>query len=88
MLPPPGPPKIVEGERRLDVVRIKMRIPWENWGDIYNEVIEPLANEGADILVDVSVLARSDGAIRENVVELGIKESLSQRAIQAEIETR
>ena len=65
-----------------------MHIPWEHWGDIYNEVIEPLANEGADIVVDVNLVAKSDGAIRENVVELGIKESLSQRGIDADIVTR
>jgi predicted AAA+ superfamily ATPase len=87
-LPPPGPTKIVEGERRLDLVRIKMRVPWEHWGDIYNEVIEPLANEGAEIIVDVNIVAKAEGAIRENTVEFGIKESLSQRGISAQVETR
>ena len=87
-LPPAGPPKIVDGERRLDYVRVTMHVPWEHWGDIYNEVIEPLANEGADIVVDVNLVAKSDGAIRENVVELGIRESLSQRGIDADIDTR
>jgi len=87
-LPPPGPPKIVAGERRLDLVRIKMRVPWEHWGDIYNEVIEPLAKEGAEIVVDVNIVAKAEGAIRENTVEFGIKESLSQRGIEAQVETR
>jgi hypothetical protein len=87
-LPPPGPPKIVEGERRLDLVRVKMRVPWEYWTDIYNEVIEPLAKEGAEILVDVNIVAKAEGAIRENTVEFGIKESLSQRGIDAQVDTR
>jgi len=87
-LPPPGPPKIVDGERRLDWVRVQMRVPWEKWGDIYNEVIEPLANEGADILVDVNIVAKAEGAIRENTVEFGVKESLSQCGIDAEVDTR
>jgi len=86
--PPPGEVKIVDGERRLDWVRVQMRVPWEHWPDIYNEVIEPLANEGANILVDVNIVAQSDGAIRENIVELGIKESLSQRGIDAQVDTR
>jgi hypothetical protein len=86
--PKPGKPKIVQGERRLDWVRIQMRVPWEKWPDIYNEVIEPLAKEGADILVDVNIVAQSEGAIRENLVELGIKESLSQHGINAKVETR
>ena len=78
--------KIVEGERRLSRVRITARIPWENWHDVYNEVIDPLAREGADILCDVVILAHGEDAIRENTVELVIKESLSQRGIDAKIE--
>ncbi len=64
-----------------------MRVPWENWQDIYTEVIDPLAHEGAEIICDVTIVARSDAAIRENTVELGIRESLGQRGIEAEIET-
>ncbi|UCC31974.1 MAG: hypothetical protein JSU86_06780 [Phycisphaerales bacterium] len=58
------------------------------YGNIYGEVNKPLANEGADTVIDVNVVAKSDGAIRENVVELGIKESLSQCGIDADIDTR
>ena len=82
-----GGVRIVEGERRLSRVRIQMRISWENWNDIYNEVIDPLAKEGADVLCDLNILAKGDDMIRENTVELGIKESLSQRGIDANIET-
>jgi hypothetical protein len=80
--------KIVGGERRLNRVRVNMlSVPWDQWNDIYNEVIDPLAKEGADLFCQVIVIARGDAAIRENTVELGIKESLSQRGIKAEIET-
>jgi len=82
-----GEVRIVDGERRLDRVRITMRVPWEQWHDVYNEVIEPLANEGANIITDITLVARSEGGIRENTVELGIKESLSQRRIDANVET-
>jgi hypothetical protein len=76
------------GERRLNRVRIDMRqLPWENWLDIYNEVIQPLANEGAEVSCQVVILAKGDAAIRENTVALGIKESLSQRDIEADIQT-
>jgi hypothetical protein len=79
---------IKKGERRLNRVRIDIkRLPWENWHDIYNEVILPLAHEGADVFCQVIVIAKGDAAIRENVVELGIKESLSQRDLQADIQT-
>lgn len=79
---------IVEGERRLDKVRVAInKLPWENWHDVYNEVVQPLASEGAEIYCQVIIIARGDAAIRENTVELGIKESLSQRGIEADIQT-
>jgi hypothetical protein len=62
-------------------------LPWENWNDVYNEVIDPLAKEGADVRCEVVIVAKGDAAIRENTVELGIKESLSQRGIEAKIQT-
>jgi hypothetical protein len=41
---------LIEQGRRLSRVRIDIKkVPWENWHDIYNEVIQPLANEGAEI---------------------------------------
>jgi hypothetical protein len=83
-----GPVKIVKGERRLNKVRLNLKsVPWENWNDIYNEVIDPLVKEGADLHCQVIIIAQGDSAIRENTVELGIKESLSQRGIDAEIQT-
>jgi predicted AAA+ superfamily ATPase len=82
-----GGATIVKGERRLNRVRIQMRFPWSHWHDIYNEVIDPLAQEGADILCDLTIVAKGEAAIRENTIELGIKESLSQRGLKANIET-
>ncbi len=82
-----GGVKIVKGERRLNRVRISMLVKWEDWNDIYNEVIDPLAKEGADLTCQIIVIAQGDAAIRENTVELGIKESLSQRGIKADIQT-
>jgi hypothetical protein len=82
-----GAVKIVKGERRLNKVRLNLKsVPWENWNDIYNEVIDPLVQEGADLHCQVIIIAQGDAAIRENTVELGIKESLSQRGIDAEIQ--
>jgi hypothetical protein len=81
-----GGVKIIKGERRLNKVRIDMYVPWDQWNDVYNEVIDPLAKEGADLLCQVIVIAKGDAAIRENTVELGIRESLSQRGIKADIQ--
>lgn len=83
-----GSVTIVEGERRLSRVRIDLKnLPWENWNDIYNEVIDPLAQEGAEVRCDVTIIAKGDAAIRENTIELGVKESLGQRGIDAQIQT-
>lgn len=83
-----GGVKIKNGERRLNKVRIDMKdVPWEHWNDVYNEVIDPLVQEGADLHCQVIIIAQGDAAIRENTVELGIKESLSQRGIKADIQT-
>jgi hypothetical protein len=79
--------KIVQGERRLNKVRIAMTVPWENWNDIYNEVIDPLAKEGAEVRCDVIIVAKGDAAIRENTIELGIRECLTQRGITPDIQT-
>jgi len=46
-----------------------------------------VALAGADIVCDVVILAHGEDAIRENTIELVIKESLSQRGIDAKIET-
>lgn len=83
-----GGVKIVKGERRIYKVRLNiLSVPWDQWNDVYNEVIDPLAKEGADLHCQVIIIAQSDAGIRENTVELGIKESLSQRGIKAEIQT-
>ena len=67
--------KIVKGERRLNKVRIDMKsVPWEHWNDVYNEVVDPLVQEGADLVCQVIVIAQGEAAIKENTVELGIKE--------------
>lgn len=42
----------------------------------------------ANTLVDVNAVAKGDGVICENTIEFGIKERLSQRGIDAEVETR
>jgi hypothetical protein len=43
-----------------------MRVRWSHWHDIYNKVIDPLAQEGADILCCVTIVAKGEAAIREN----------------------
>lgn len=92
-VPPPPvkpvqPPLVSPGvERRYHRVVIRTPVRWENWQDFYNEVIDPLIREGADLSIQVEVTGQSESGIRENTVELGIKESLFQRGVTPEIET-
>lgn len=86
--PPVQPPLVPPGvERRYRRVVIRTPVRWENWQDFYNEVIDPLIREGAEVAIRVEVTGQSEGGIRENTVELGIRESLFQRGMTAEIET-
>lgn len=86
--PPPVPPPVIApgAERRYRRVVIRTPVNWENWQDFYNEVIDPLIREGADLSIRIEVSAQSDTGIRENTVELGIRESLFQRGVAPEIE--
>jgi hypothetical protein len=77
---------ILESKRRYRRVVIRTPVRWENWQDFYNEVIDPLIREGADVDIQVEVDAEGEGGIRGNTVELGIRESLFQRGMRAEIE--
>lgn len=43
--------------------------------------------EPAEVRCDFLTLAKGGAAIRENTIELGVKESLSQRGIEADTET-
>lgn len=49
--------------------------------------IDPLIREGAELSIHVELSAESEGGIRENTVELSIRESLYQRGAAPEIET-
>ncbi len=60
---------------------------WQNWQDFYNEVIHPPIRQGTGLAIHVEVTGPSEGGIQENIVELGIKESLFQLGVTAEIET-
>ena len=82
----PQPPIVEPGERRYHRVVIRTSVRWENWQDFYNEVIDPLIREGAELSIRVEVVGQSKSGIRENTVELGIKESLFQRGMSSEIE--
>ncbi len=67
-------------------VHIQTPVQWEHWFDFYNEVIDPLVSEGAELDIHVTLHAHSDEGIDINTVELRIRESLMQRGLDALIE--
>jgi predicted AAA+ superfamily ATPase len=58
----------------------------DNWNNFFREIIEPLSNEGADVKISIKVRAKSDEGIKEDTIELKIKESLQQRNLSYFIE--
>ena len=64
---------------------IRTSVRWENWQDFYDDVIDPLIQEGAEVTIRIEVAAESESGIRENLVEL---ESLYQRGATPEVEAQ
>lgn len=84
----PEEEKADEVGKRYKSLSIKAKIPWDKWTDILEYVLRPLVGGGATVETEVEIRASSDTGIPENTIELGIKESLSQKGIEAEIEER
>jgi len=79
------PEKIItsEGIKKVKNITINVEdMDWDNWNDFHREVIQPLTNEGADVKISLKVKATSEEGIKEDTVELKIKESLQQRSLK------
>ena len=71
------------GVKRVKEITLNVEdMEWDNWNDFHREVIEPLTNEGADVKISLKVKAKSDEGIKEDTIELKIKESLQQRNLK------
>jgi len=75
------------GIKRLKQLTLNVEdMETDNWNNFFREVIEPLSNEGADVKISIKVSAKSDEGIKEDTIELKIKESLQQRNLSYFIE--
>lgn len=76
-----------EGVRKIRQLKLNVeQMDWDNWNDFFREVIEPLTSEGADVKISIKLEATSEDGIKEDTVELKIKESLQQRNLKYFIE--
>jgi hypothetical protein len=73
------------GENLLRRVLISLRVSGTQWRWIAHEVTQVLANEGAEVLCDVNILAHSDDGIREGAVDRLILDRLRRRQIPVEV---
>lgn len=74
------------GIKKVRDVSIKASIDWQNWDNFFREVIDPLINEGANVKIELTLSAHSDEGIKQDTIELKIKESLEQRNIEYKID--
>jgi hypothetical protein len=74
-----------QGEKVLKRVAITLRVPPEHWNGIYDEVIDVLHKEDAEVICELNILATSKLGIRESVVETMIREWLTQQQIKADV---
>jgi hypothetical protein len=74
-----GRPRL--GENILRRVQLSLRVSGEQWRGIAHEVTQVLANEGAEVLCDVNILAHSDAGLREDVVDRLVLDRLRRRSI-------
>jgi hypothetical protein len=60
-------------------------VNWQRWYDFYQAVIQPLAEAGVDLHIQVQVQAT--GEIDANLVDLSVKESVMQLDARGKLET-
>ncbi len=73
-----------QGERLLKRVQLTLRLTPKQWQDTYQQVIQPLANEGS-VLCDLNILAQNDTGIPDQVVELQVRPWLQAKGLAVEI---
>ncbi|RLG46483.1 MAG: ATPase [Thermoproteota archaeon] len=64
--------------RTVKELKLKAVVPWERLSDFIGGVINPLAREGAEVVLRVEVEARSEKGVDRNIIEGTIKETLNQ----------
>lgn len=78
---PSGPEQLHSPGVGYKTVVIEGDLDWKRWAEFYDGVIRPLIQAGASVRVHVRAEGASDSGIPRNVVEIAIKENISQRGL-------
>jgi len=70
------------GVRKVREISLEVDLDWQNWDNFFREVIDPLREENADIIINLKLKASSDEGIKKDTLDLRILESLNQRGIK------
>jgi hypothetical protein len=73
-----------QGRRLLKRVEVNLRVPPDRWQDVYEDVIEVLAHDGARVVCVVGILAQSDAGIVRDTVDVVIRDRLRQKNLDAD----
>jgi hypothetical protein len=66
-------------------VTIRTEVPWEQWYQFYNDVIDPLMSVGADIAVRLNLSAEADQELGSELIER-LRDSVRQYDEDAEVD--
>jgi hypothetical protein len=69
----------------LKRVEVSVRFPAEQAALVQSEVIDALAQEGAQVLCNLVILAQSEDGIREQLVEEEIRQRLRARQLPVQV---
>jgi hypothetical protein len=75
------------GERKLSAnsVAISTHVPWEQWYQFYNDIIDPLMSVGAEIKVQLQLTAKAEQALGSDLLER-LRDSVQGYDEDAEVE--
>jgi hypothetical protein len=75
------------GEQKVAArgVTIRTEVPWEQWYQFYNDVIDPLMSVGADIAVHLNLSAKADQELGSDLIER-LRDSVQQYDEDAEVD--
>ncbi|HYT93223.1 MAG TPA: hypothetical protein VEL76_31180 [Gemmataceae bacterium] len=73
------------GGRLLKRVAIRVRVDGLEGLAVHEEIVQALVDEGAEVLAELHLFAQSEEGIREETVDLEIRERLKQRGLTVEV---
>jgi hypothetical protein len=82
--PGPGPQPPMPPASTYRRVAIGTPVDWQQWYDFYQAVIEPLIEAGAEVDVQVRLVAQ--GALDADLIDLSVKESVMQLDPRGKVE--